>query len=272
MVITITAIAAMALYLCTTSYYVWATVPAEKTAARKKAGILLAGGLAALLLHGMTALSLTFTPSGVNLSLWPMSVLILLVVNALVLASNLSRPLYSLLILLYPATALVLALTLAFDNASHSAQHLSLTIGLHVVLSVLAYSLMTIAALQSLMLAYQHRQLKLHHPGSFLLGGIPPLQTMERLLFQVIWTGFILLTLSLITGFLFLEDIWAQHLAHKSFFSIVAWVLFSVLLWGRHRLGWRGNTAMRWTLGGFICLALAYWGSKFVLEVLLELQ
>lgn len=272
MVITITAIAAMALYLCTTLYHVWVGVPAGKKKGNRKAGVLLAGGVVALVLHGLVALNLTFTANGVNLSLWPMSVLILFVVNGLVLASSINRPLYSLLILLFPAAALVLALTMAFDTSGHNGAHLSFTIGVHVVLSLLAYSLLTIAAMQSLLLAYQHHQLKHHHPGSFLLGGMPPLQTMELLLFQVIWTGFALLTLSLITGFLFIEDIWAQHLAHKSFFSIVAWVMFAVLLWGRHRLGWRGNTAIRWTLGGFASLALAYWGSKFVLEVVLGLR
>lgn len=271
MVITITAVAAMAFYLCTALYHVWIGAPAVKKAENKKAVALLTGGAIALALHGVTAFGLVFNANGINLSLWPISVLILFVVNALVLVSNINRPLYSLLLLLFPAAALVLALTMAFDTSGRSGGHLSFTIGVHVVLSLLAYSLLTIAALQSLLLAYQHYQLKHHHPGSFLLGGMPPLQTMELLLFQVIWTGFVLLTLSLITGFLFIEDIWAQHLAHKTFFSIVAWAMFAVLLWGRHRLGWRGNTAIRWTLGGFVSLALAYWGSKFVLEVVLGL-
>lgn len=265
MVISVTALVAIALYLCATLYHARVGVPAGN-----KAGVLMAGGALALALHGLVAVSQVFSHSGVNFSLWPMSVLILFVVNGLVLASSVSRPLYSLLILLFPAAALVLALSMAFNSPDHGELHLSMAIGVHVVLSLLAYSLLTIAAMQSLLLAYQHYQLKHHHPGG-LLRGMPPLQTMELLLFQVIWTGFALLTLSLISGFLFIEDIWAQHLIHKSFFSILAWLLFAVLLWGRHRLGWRGNTAIRWTLGGFASLALAYWGSKFVLEVILGL-
>ena len=93
---------------------------------------------------------------------------------------------------------------------------------------------------------------------------------MESLLFQMIATGFALLTLALVTGFLFLEDIFAQHLVHKTTLSIIAWFVFGILLWGRWRFGWRGQTALRWTIGGFIFLMLAYFGSKFVLELVLN--
>jgi len=92
---------------------------------------------------------------------------------------------------------------------------------------------------------------------------------MERLLFQMIGAGFVLQSLSLITGFLFLQDMFAQHMVHKTFFSLVAWLVYGILLWGRWRFGWRGRTAIRSTLGGFLSLLLAYLGSKLVLELLL---
>jgi ABC-type uncharacterized transport system permease subunit len=85
----------------------------------------------------------------------------------------------------------------------------------------------------------------------------------------MIATGFVLLSLALVTGALFLEDIFAQHLVHKTILSIVAWVVFAILLWGRWRFGWRGRTAIRWTIGGFVFLMLAYFGSKFVLELVI---
>ena len=264
--ITAPTLAAIALYLCAALYQALR----RPGVASDQPRVLMAGGALALALHGLVAGSLVFSGAGVNFSLWPVSVLIFFVVNLLVLASSLLKPLHSLLLILFPASAVGLGLALAFHPATPHSQHLSLEIGLHVLMSILAYSLLTIAAVQSLLLGYQHYQLKHHHPGGF-LRGMPPLQTMEVLLFEVIWTGFILLTLSLVTGFLFLEDFWAQHLAHKTFFSLVGWVLFAVLLWGRHQLGWRGNVAIRWTLGGFACLALAYWGSKFVLEIILGL-
>ena len=102
-----------------------------------------------------------------------------------------------------------------------------------------------------------------------LLGAMPPLQTMESLLFEVLATGQILLSVALMTGFLFLDDLWAQHVAYKTILSLVAWFIFTILLYGHYRLGWRGRTAIRWTLWGFGNLALAFFGTKMVLEFLL---
>ena len=93
---------------------------------------------------------------------------------------------------------------------------------------------------------------------------------METLLFQLIALGFVLLTLALTSGFVYLENLFAQHLVHKTVLSIIAWVVFAVLLWGRYRHGWRGRKALRWTLGGFLILMLAYLGSKAVLELVLH--
>jgi ABC-type uncharacterized transport system permease subunit len=90
------------------------------------------------------------------------------------------------------------------------------------------------------------------------------------LLFQMIAIGFVLLSLALLSGLLFLEDIFTQHLVHKTVLSSIAWAVFGILLWGRWRFGWRGRTAIRWTLSGFATLALAYFGSKLVLELLLK--
>ncbi|KJS07431.1 MAG: hypothetical protein VR73_08650 [Gammaproteobacteria bacterium BRH_c0] len=269
MVILASTIAAIALYLSATLWHVRLRLktPAAETA--RPTWLLLTGSLG-LLCHGLVAYKLVFSGAGINLSLWPVSVLILFVVNLIVLASSVRKPVHSLLVLLFPAAALGLLLALLFNPAIPHSEHLAPGIGIHVLFSLLSYSLFTIAAVQSLLLAYQHYQLKHHHPGG-LLYGLPPLQTMEALLFEVIWSGFILLTLGLVSGFVFVENFWAQHLAHKTFFSLIAWLLFAILLWGRHRLGWRGNIAMRWTLGGFASLALAYWGSKFVLEVILGL-
>ncbi|MDQ3797635.1 MAG: cytochrome c biogenesis protein CcsA [Pseudomonadota bacterium] len=89
-------------------------------------------------------------------------------------------------------------------------------------------------------------------------------------MFQFIAVGFVLLSLALLTGFAFLHDIFAQHLVHKTVLSIAAWIVFAILLWGRWRFGWRGRTAIRWTLGGVFVLMLAYFGSKLVLELVLH--
>jgi ABC-type uncharacterized transport system permease subunit len=140
---------------------------------------------------------------------------------------------------------------------------------LHIIISIIAYALLAMATVQALLLALQDRRLRQHHPGGF-LRGMPPLTTMESLLFQMIAAGFVALGLALLSGLLFLEDMFAQHLVHKTVLSIAAWLVFGILLWGRWRFGWRGRTAIRWTLGGFITLMLAYFGSKLVLELILN--
>lgn len=139
----------------------------------------------------------------------------------------------------------------------------------HVLLSLSAYSLFTLAALQAIVLAIQEQQLRQRHIAG-LIRRLPPLQTMETTLFQLLSAGFLLLTIGFITGFMFLDDIMAQHLAHKTLLSLIAWCVFATLLWGRWRYGWRGKTAVKWTLVGFTFLALAFIGSKLILDFLLD--
>jgi len=125
------------------------------------------------------------------------------------------------------------------------------------------------AMVQSLAFAYQDFKIRHKRPMG-LTKLMPPLQTMEALLFELLWTGQTLLTLAIISGVIFIEDIMAQHLAHKTVFSILAWITYSALLWGRYKLGWRGNIAIRWTLAGSAFLFLAYLGSQLVLELILH--
>lgn len=138
----------------------------------------------------------------------------------------------------------------------------------HIVLSLVAYSLLTLAAVQACVLAWQDRALRKVHAAAA-LSRLPALETMEEMLFQLIGFGFALLTLALLSGLVFVSDLFGQHLAHKTVLSLIAWAVFGLLLWGRWRSGWRGGTALRWTLGGYAALLLAYFGSKFVLEIVL---
>jgi len=139
----------------------------------------------------------------------------------------------------------------------------------HILASIIAFSLLNIAALQAILLAIQNQQLKSHPPKRY-IQSMPSLQSMESLLFQMIGAGLFFLSISLASGFIFLEDLFAQHLAHKTFFSMLAWLIFSGLLIGRSRYGWRGRTAIKWTLLGFLFLLLAYFGSKLVMEIILH--
>ena len=141
---------------------------------------------------------------------------------------------------------------------------------IHLLIAMLAYSLLTIASLHVLLMALIERRL---HDGTVtqVLQKLPPLLTMEALLFRIIWAGFILLTLTLASGVVFSEELFgkAAQFNHKTLFGVVSWLIFAALLAGRHVYGWRGRVAVRWTLAGFLTLVLAYIGSKFVLEVLL---
>ena len=139
----------------------------------------------------------------------------------------------------------------------------------HAAISLVTYAVLTLAALQALVLGYQERRIRTKRPGGT-LRSLASLETQERWLFRLVGIGFFLLSLSLVSGFMFLHDMLAQHLVHKTVLSCAAWAIFGALLWGRWRYGWRGQTAVRWCLGGFAVLVLAYFGSRWILEVLLE--
>lgn len=140
----------------------------------------------------------------------------------------------------------------------------------HFLIAMLAYSLFTLAAMHAVLMAIAESNL---HRGRLtpLLSGLPPLLTMEALLFRMIHIGFALLTLTLASGILFSETLFGKPLSftHKTVFAIISWFIFGHLLAGRHFFGWRGRKALRWTLAGFAALLLAYVGSRFVLEVIL---
>ena len=141
----------------------------------------------------------------------------------------------------------------------------------HFIIAMLAYSLFMLAALHALLMAMATKQL--HHARfSRILANLPPLLTMEALLFRLVGVAFVLLTMTLLTGVIFTETLFgtAFRFDHKSIFATISWLLFGTLLVGRHFRGWRGRVALRWTLAGFIALMLAYVGSRFVMEVLLH--
>ncbi|MGD8176590.1 cytochrome C assembly family protein [Marinimicrobium sp. ARAG 43.8] len=255
---------AAALYLLAGAYLAW-TVRVGQEPRRQ---YLFAAVAVALLVHGLGVFSQVMVDNTVELGFFRVSSLLFWVINLIVLASSLRKPLHNLFIPLLPLSAVGVLASLLGQGAGHPIV-LDYALASHVLLSILAYSLLTIATLQALLLAWQNHQLKHRHPtGRVRL--LPPLQTMEALLFELLWAGHIALTLSILSGFVFLDDLFAQHLVHKTVFSLAAWVIYSVLLWGRHQLGWRGYTAIRWTLGGFVLLMLAYFGSKLVLELILD--
>jgi ABC-type uncharacterized transport system permease subunit len=222
-------------------------------------------GLVAAVGHTASLYGNIIVPDGLNLTFFHVLSLTTWLAAILVLLSALKKPVENLGIAVLPLSAAALLLQALYAGNGASAINVGVGLKAHILLSIFSYSLLTIAALQALLLAIQTRHLRNRHPGGF-IRALPPLQTMEVLLFRMIGLGYILLSLSLLTGATYIEDIFAQHLVHKTALSIAAWVVFAILLWGRWRFGWRGRTAVRWTLSGFVVLMVAYFGSKLVLE------
>jgi ABC-type uncharacterized transport system permease subunit len=188
--------------------------------------------------------------------------------------------------LVLPIAAVSVLLPGLFPGLESPPYASSLEFRAHLLLAMLAYSLFTIGALHALLMALLEGQL--HgarreggappggpgHGGGALAGplaSLPPLLTLERLLFRILTLGFVLLTLTLATGIVFSEEVFGKALRfnHKTLFAVLSWLIFGGLLLGRWRYGWRGRRTLRWTLAGFVALLLAYVGSRFVLEVIL---
>lgn len=229
----------------------------------------LALGWAAAALHVLASADDIDAAGAINLEfLNALSLTTLLIVGILLLVA-LTKPVDKLGIIIFPLAALALTFRLMFPAENAAPKDYSWPMRAHILVSMLAFSFLNVGALQAILLALQEWRLRSHQMSRF-NRSLPPLQTMESLLFQLIGAGFVLLTVSLLTGFLFLENLFAQHLAHKTVLSITAWGVFAMLLWGRMVHGWRGQTAIRWTISGFAALLLGYFGSKVVLELILH--
>lgn len=232
--------------------------------------LLLLLGSFAVILHGILLYQNIFTIQGLNLGFFNSASLIAWVTVILLLLSF-TKPVENLVILLFPLAAVTIGLENYFQTERLLSADQSLGVNVHVISSILAYSLFTISALQSLFLAIQEQRLHNHRPG-WIIRRLPPLQVMEALLLQLVELGVLLLSISLITGAIFLENIFQQHLIHKTVLSTIAWFIYIILLWGRWQYGWRGRTLIFWNLIGFFTLMLAYFGSKLVLELILHRQ
>ena len=222
----------------------------------------LATGTIAVLLHFGVLFGIH--RGAVDLHFYAALSLVSAVIAALTLIVNTHRPVAALGIILFPLAALFLIID-EFIAPPTAPFPLDWQITLHVVIALLAYSVLAIAAVLALLLATQERALRTRRFNQW-AGALPPLTQIESLMFKLIGTGFALLTLTLLSGALFVHNLIAQHQAHTAILSLVAWIIFGVLLFGRWHWGWRGNRAVRMTLTGMAILLLAFFGSKFVIE------
>ena len=228
-----------------------------------------AAAAAAVSLHALVLYQGLVTNTGLNLGFFNALSLVMWVIVVLLLLAALTKPVENLGVFVMPFAAVAVVLAMSYPSDRFLPEEAGFGLKFHIMLAIIAYSLLAIAAVQSLVLAFQNRQLRRKHPGG-IIRALPPLQTMETLLFQMIALGFFLLSLAIVSGMMFVEDLFAQHVAHKTLLSILAWFIFGILLWGRAQFGWRGRVAIRWTLGGFFSLLLAFFGTKLVLELILN--
>jgi ABC-type uncharacterized transport system permease subunit len=222
----------------------------------------------ALAFHATATYLQVNTEAGLYLGFFTAASLItLLMILFLVLAAA-RMPVQNLLVLVLPLGALAVIASLFGETAFEARVSLAPVLVAHITFSLFAYSILFMAACQSVLLAFEEHALKARS-SIRALRLLPPLETMESLLFTLLWTGIITLTAAIITGFIFLEDMLAPGVVHHTVLALGSWLLYAVLLTGRHFFGWRSTTATSWTLIAFTLLVLGYFGTKFVLEFLL---
>ncbi|WP_051144994.1 inner membrane protein YpjD [Thiomicrorhabdus sp. Kp2] len=186
--------------------------------------------------------------------------LVLVLTSMILLITHLNKPTETLGIFIYPLAALSTLAPLAINERIQ----LPLELGSHVLISIAAYSIMGIATAQAILYGVQERNFKAKRLTK-LMKALPPLQVMESTLLQLVKIGFIFLTFALISGAFFVENLFEQHLIHKTFFAILAWVVYGVFLFGQAKYGWRGQTAARYTVWAYFLLILSYIGTTIVI-------
>ncbi|MCU7555181.1 cytochrome c biogenesis protein CcsA [Alteromonas sp. ASW11-19] len=139
---------------------------------------------------------------------------------------------------------------------------------IHITLSLIAYGLLAIAFLYALQMSFITHKLK-QKGASLLHSSLPPLMLVEGILFKLLLAGTLFLVVSLISGFVFLDDMFSRTAAHKTVLSLIALLVYVFLLAGQRVWGWRGKQVIALTTTGLVLLSLAYFGSRVVREWLL---
>ena len=260
-------------YLAALLYAVCALLPL------RQGGLVAAGTAIAWLLHaGALWFDVHAADGGLRIGFAVMLSAALWVSVAAYLVENRNFALDGLRRMVLPCAAVAAALPAVFPGSVFQMRGASPAFGWHIAVAVLAYSTLTIAAFHAVLMALQEARLHTRAPAPSTrwfgrsLDQLPALLTMEKLLFRLIGIGFVLLTLTVLSGVVFSEQLFGAPLKwdHKTVFALLSWVLFGALLAGRRWKGWRGKTALRFTLAGFATLVLAYVGSRFVLEVVMH--
>jgi ABC-type uncharacterized transport system permease subunit len=226
----------------------------------------------AAILHAFILVPNMVTPEGIDFNLFNVLSLTCWLMLSLTLIFSTYRPVLALNIFAIPVATFGLVAGALWRAPYQPLSDMGHGLEWHIVFSLAAYCVLFMAAIQAILLHVQNRELKHKSLHRIWVSVLPPLQTMESLLFDLLLLGFILLTVALFLGFVSVDNLLTQHLVHKTFFSILSWLVFGILLFGRWRIGWRGQRAIKFTLWGFGLLLIGFVGSKFVLEVLLGIS
>ena len=226
-------------------------------------------GWAGTLAHLGFAYLFSVNSGAIDFSLSSMAVLISGLLALIFVLGGLSLPIRRLGVMVFPLTVACLLFAQLWGRESVALSNIGPAASLHIVVSILAYCLLAIASIQALLYVYQERQIKNRATPTMLMA-LPPLLTMELLLFRLIWTGFIFLTLTLISGAVFSHEIFGKpfEFKHHTILASLGWLVFAALLIKRLRQGLRGTQAVYWTVGGFALIQLGYFGTKIVSESL----
>lgn len=223
-----------------------------------------------LFLHAIVLYYDIITPLGVNYDVFNLISFTSGLMLLLSMIFSTYRPVVTMNLLGVPVAATGLILGFAFSQQNNFIERHSIGLDIHIILSLAAYVVLLMATIQAVILWFQNRELKNKQKRRIWVNLLPSFQAMETLLFDMLIVGFGLLTVALVFGFFTIDDFFAQHLAHKTAFSIISWFVYGSLLIGHYKFGWRGQKAIRFTLLGFFLLALGFIGSKVVLEMILK--
>ena len=224
-----------------------------------------------LIAHWTYTINISWSNNLLNFNLSSMTTLVSALIVSIYLVGCLTMRIRKLGILVFPLTVLCLLFSLLWaelgNNEAVYLDRQSNAFNVHILISLLAYSLLNIAVIQALLYAYQDRQFK-NRTSTTLLSALPPLQTMELLLFRLITIGFIFLTLTLASGAIFSQQIFHQafEFNHHTALAILGWIVFAILLFKRYKSGLRGSQAVIWTVSGFLLILLGYFGTKLITE------
>jgi ABC-type uncharacterized transport system permease subunit len=223
-----------------------------------------------LILHSIVLYQDILTPVGVNYDVFNLISFTSGLMLLLSMLFSTYRPVITVNLIGIPVAAGGLILGFAFSQPNILIESHSVGLDIHIILSLAAYVVLLMATIQAVILWFQNRELKNKQKKRIWVNLLPSFQAMESLLFDMLIVGFTLLTVALGFGFFTIDDFFAQHLAHKTAFSIISWFIYGSLLIGHYKFGWRGQKAIRFTLLGFFLLALGFIGSKLVLEMILH--